>query len=85
MSIKRKRVNLSVTPSRIRSALKFGNEEGMRGENGRLFISSIFMNIITSILDLYADPDIKEYLANKKGITFLQLIHKAVRREISRI
>ena len=82
MPTKRHRVNLSVSPSRIRSALKFGDEQGMRAESGRLFMSSIFMNIITSILDLYMDPELKAYL-NEKGGTFLSLIHESVRNHIS--
>ena len=82
MPTERKRVNLSVTPSRIRSVLKFGSDQGMRGEGGRLFISSILMNIITSILDLYNDPAVKAYL-HEKGGGFLDLIHRAVRDYIS--
>ena len=40
MPTERKRVNLSVTPSRVRNILKFGSEQGMRGSapdaSGRL-------------------------------------------------
>ena len=82
MPTERQRVNLSVTPSRLRNILKFGSEQGMRGAGGRLFISSILMNIITSILDLYNDPSVKAYL-HKKGGGFLDLIHRAVRDYIS--
>ena len=82
MPTERKRVNLSVVPSRIRSALKFGSEQGMQGEGGCLFISSILMNIITSVLDLYNDPKVKAYLHTKGG-GFLDLIHRAVRDYIS--
>ena len=82
MPTERQRVNLSVTPSRVRNALKFGSEQGMRGEGDRLFVSSILMNIITSTLDLYSDPKVKAYL-HKKGGGFLDLIHRAVRDHIS--
>ena len=82
MPTERQRVNLSVTPSRIRGGLKFGDEQGMRGEGGRLFVSSILMNIITSILDLYNNPKVKAYL-HKKGGRFLDLIHRAVLDYIS--
>ena len=82
MPTERQRVNLSPTPSRVRSGLKFGDDQGMRGEGGRLFISSIFMNIITSILDLYNNPKVKAYL-QKKGGRFLDLIHRAVLDYIS--
>ena len=82
MPTERKRVNLSVTPSRIRSVLKFGSEQGMQGEGGCLSISSIFMNIITSILDLYNDPKVKAYMY-EKDVRFLGLIHRAVRDYIS--
>ena len=53
MPTERQRVNIC-QPS-IRSALKFGSEQGIRGAGDRLSISSILMNIITSILDLYSD------------------------------
>ena len=82
MPTERQRVNLSVTPSRLRNALKFGSEQGMLGEGDRLSISSILMNIITSILDLYSDPAVKAYM-HEKDVRFLGLIHRAVRDYIS--
>ena len=83
MPNKRNRVYLSVSPSRIRGGLKFGDEQEMRAESGRLCISSVFLNIIISILDLYRDPSVQEYM-KKKGVKFLNLIHDSVRKEISR-
>ena len=56
----------------------------MRGQRRAIvyLLSSILMNIITSILDLYNDPSVKAYL-HKKGGGFLDLIHRAVRDYIS--
>ena len=82
MPTERQRVNLSVTPSRFRNILKFGSEQGVRGAGGRLSVSSILMNIITSILDLYSDPAVKAYM-HEKDVRFLGLIHRAVRDYIS--
>ena len=83
MRHERERVNLSTTKSRIRGGLKFGDEQGMRKESGRLSVASVFMGIIVSILDLYKDPDVKAYL-KRKNIKFLNLIHDAVREKVSR-
>ena len=83
MPHERERVNLSTTKSRIRGGLKFGDEQGMRKESGRLSVASVFMTIIVSVLDLYKDPDVRAYM-KRKNIKFLNLIHDSVRKEVSR-
>ena len=82
MSIKSKRVNLSVIPSKINKIIRVGRENRLHAVGGNLGVSTICTKIVYFFVDLFFDVDVQAYLRENGG-TLLDLISRSVKYYIS--
>ena len=83
MPAKSKRINLSISPNRIRKLRDVGRQNRLHSTDGSLKDTVICAKLVNFFMELSSDADVQQYL-EKNRETLFELIEKSVKDRVEK-